>query len=93
MLGCYVCVTRRERVGRLELAMASVEAEYENGVLRPMKPLRLQPGERVYIIVKRRPDEARWDLKRLANASDEDRELAAAGLDEWGQALNDEDNH
>jgi predicted DNA-binding antitoxin AbrB/MazE fold protein len=73
--------------------MASVEAEYENGVLRPMKPLRLQPGERVHIIVNHRPDPARWDLQQLANASDEDRELATAGLDEWGQALNDEDDH
>ena len=73
--------------------MASVEAEYQNGVLRPLKPLRLQPGERVHIIVKRRPDAARWDLKRLANASDEDRELAAVGLDDWGQVLNDEDDH
>ena len=56
-----------------------------NGVLRPMKPLRLQLGERVHIIVKRRPDAARWDLQRLANAGDKDRELSAAGLDEWGK--------
>jgi predicted DNA-binding antitoxin AbrB/MazE fold protein len=76
--------------------MASVEAEYENGVLRPMKPLRLQPGERVHIIVQRQADASRWDLKRLANAShasDEEQELAAAGLDEWEQVLNEEDGH
>jgi len=73
--------------------MASVEAEYENGVLRPMKPLRLQPGERVHIIVQRQADASRWDLKRLANVSDEDQELARAGLDEWGQALKEEDDH
>jgi predicted DNA-binding antitoxin AbrB/MazE fold protein len=71
--------------------MASVEAEYENGVLRPMKPLRLQPGERVHIIVKRQPDPSRWDLKRLTYGSAEDRELAQAGLEEWDQALKDED--
>ena len=72
--------------------MASVEAQYDNGVLRPMRPLRLQPGERVHIIVKRQPDASRWDFQRLANVSEEDRELAAAGLDEWEQALKDEDN-
>jgi predicted DNA-binding antitoxin AbrB/MazE fold protein len=73
--------------------MASVEAEYENGVLRPATPLRLRPGERVHIIVQRQPDASRWDLERLASVSDDDRELAAAGLDEWGQALKDEADH
>ena len=73
--------------------MASVEAQYEDGVLRLMMPLRLQPGERVHIIVKRQPDASRWDLKRLACVSDEERELAAAGLHEWEQAVKDEDDH
>jgi predicted DNA-binding antitoxin AbrB/MazE fold protein len=72
--------------------MASVEAAYENGVLRPMKPLRLQPGERVHIIVKRQPDASRWNLQRLAHASDEDLELASAGVDDWAQTLKDEDD-
>jgi predicted DNA-binding antitoxin AbrB/MazE fold protein len=71
--------------------MACVEAEYENGVLRPMTPLRLQPGERVRITIRRQADASRWDLERLANVSDEDRELATAGLDHWGnQALKHE---
>ncbi|TMQ19058.1 MAG: DUF104 domain-containing protein [Deltaproteobacteria bacterium] len=72
--------------------MASVEAEYENGVLRPMRPLHLQPGERVHIIVKRQPDASRWNLERLANVSDDERELAAAGIDDWARSLQDEDN-
>ena len=71
--------------------MASVEAEYDNGVLRPMKPLRLQPGERVHLIVTRRPDASRWNLARLAGANDEDVQLASAGLDDWAQMLTDED--
>jgi len=72
--------------------MASVEAEYENGVLRPRKPLRLRQGERVHIIVTRQPDPSRWDLGRLAGtAGTEDRELAAAGLEEWADGLKRED--
>jgi predicted DNA-binding antitoxin AbrB/MazE fold protein len=63
--------------------MATVEAEYQDGVLRPMKPLRLQPGSRVHIIVKRQPDASRWNLARLADVGGEDLELAAAGLDDW----------
>jgi len=58
-----------------------------------MKPLRLQPGERVHIIVKRQPDASRWDLKRLACGSNEDREFVAAGLHEWEQAMQGEDGH
>jgi len=73
--------------------MASVEAEYQDGVLRPMKPLRLQPGERVHITVKRQPDAARWNLERLAKVSDEDLALASAGIADWAQALKDEDDH
>jgi predicted DNA-binding antitoxin AbrB/MazE fold protein len=72
--------------------MASVEAEYDNGVLRLMKPLRLQPGERV-IIVKRQPDASRWNLWRLAGASEDDVQLASTGLDDWAQMLKDEDGH
>lgn len=77
----------------LSSLMAPVEAEYENGVLRPVKPLRLRQGERVHIIVKRQPDPSRWDLKRLAKTSGaEDRDLAAAGVDEWAQSLKEEDD-
>jgi predicted DNA-binding antitoxin AbrB/MazE fold protein len=72
--------------------MASVEAQYEHDVLRPLKPLRLQPGERVHITVKRQPDAARWNLERLAYVSDEELELASAGIVDWAQALKDEDD-
>ncbi len=72
--------------------MASVEAQYENGVLRPPKPLSLQPGERVHITIKRQPDAARWNLEQLAKVSDEDVELASAGIADWAQALKNEDD-
>jgi predicted DNA-binding antitoxin AbrB/MazE fold protein len=71
--------------------MGPVDAWYENGVLRPVSPLPLQPGERVALVVVRRPDEARWDLDRLAAHADEDLALAEAGLDDWAAALERED--
>ena len=63
--------------------MRQVEALYENGLLRPAKPLNLRPGERVGLIVVRHSDPSRWDLKRLAAAESEDADLAGAGLDEF----------
>jgi predicted DNA-binding antitoxin AbrB/MazE fold protein len=71
--------------------MRPVEALYENGILRPAKPLNLRPGERVGVIVVRQPDSARWDLARLASLPSEDADLAGAGLEEWGAALDRED--
>jgi len=71
--------------------MRPVEALYENGLLRPAKPLNLRPGERVGVIVVRRADPSRWDLARLAANSTEDAELAAAGLDRWADSLDHED--
>jgi len=72
--------------------MGSVEADYENGLLRPVKPLRLRQGERVHLIVRRQPDPSRWDLTRIASTSVvEDRELASAGIDEWEKSLKGED--
>jgi predicted DNA-binding antitoxin AbrB/MazE fold protein len=41
-------------------------ARYEDGLLKPEKPLTLAPGERVALIVVRHPDPKRWDLERLA---------------------------
>jgi predicted DNA-binding antitoxin AbrB/MazE fold protein len=74
-------------------SVASVEADYEDGVLRPVKPLRLRPGERVHIFVRRQSDPARWDLDRLAkHGGEEDLELASAGLGDWAQSLKDEDD-
>jgi predicted DNA-binding antitoxin AbrB/MazE fold protein len=42
--------------------MEVIEAEFNDGVLRPMRRLPLRPGERVGIVVVRRPDPLRWDL-------------------------------
>ena len=71
--------------------MGPVEASYENGMLRPTKPLPLRAGERVAVIVVRRPDAARWDLDRLASASPEDEALTEAGLEDWAADLSAED--
>lgn len=73
------------------IGMRPVEALYENGLLRPAKPLNLRPGERVGLIVVRQADASRWDLARLAAASAEDDDLAAAGLDTWTANLDHED--
>lgn len=52
----------------------------------------LTPGERVALIVVRHPDPKRWDLERLARSgAEEDRGLAAQGLAEWADALDEED--
>jgi predicted DNA-binding antitoxin AbrB/MazE fold protein len=71
--------------------MRPVEALYENGLLRPAKPLNLRPGKRVGVIVVRQADPSRWDLARLAATSAEDSELATAGLDGWAANLDHED--
>jgi predicted DNA-binding antitoxin AbrB/MazE fold protein len=63
--------------------MRPVEALYENGLLRPAKPLNLRPGEHVGVIVVRQADPSRWDLARLAATSTDDAELADAGLEVW----------
>lgn len=67
--------------------MRSVEARYEDGVLKPSEPLSLKPGERVRLLVLRRSDPSRWDLARLVSAPEEDAELAASGLVDWADAL------
>jgi predicted DNA-binding antitoxin AbrB/MazE fold protein len=72
----------------------TVEARYEEGLLRPTTPLALKPGERVRLIVVRRPEPSRWDLERIAGtAGPEDDALAEAGLDDWVGALHQEDSH
>jgi predicted DNA-binding antitoxin AbrB/MazE fold protein len=73
------------------VVMRPVEALYENGLLRPAKPLNLRPGERVGVIVVRQADPSRWDLARLAATSTEDVELATAGLAGWATNLDHED--
>ena len=65
-----------------------VEAQYENGVLRPAERLGLRPGEQVSLIVMRRPDPSRWDYARLAKTmNEEDLALAEQGLAEWAAEL------
>jgi predicted DNA-binding antitoxin AbrB/MazE fold protein len=71
--------------------MDLIEATFEDGVLRPLRRLALRPGEHVGIVVVRRPDPARWDLKRLAGGSSEEQTLAESGLDAWESALDRED--
>ncbi len=71
--------------------MRPVQAHYENGMLRPAKPLPLRPGERVMVLVIQQPDPARWDLDRLAASPGEDEALAQARRDDWAAALERED--
>jgi predicted DNA-binding antitoxin AbrB/MazE fold protein len=71
--------------------MRPVEALYENGLLRPAKPLNLRPGERVGLIVVRRFEPSRWDLKRLAATNTDEADLTSAGLDEFANMLERED--
>lgn len=75
---------------RLAVVKALV-AQYENGVLRPSEQLALRPGERVNIIVIRRPDRRRWDLARLSRSSEEESALSEQGLSEWAANLDAED--
>ena len=68
--------------------MRLVEAQYENGVLRPVERLGLRPGERVKLMVMRHPDPRRWDLARLSsNSNQEDRLLSKQGLTDWADSL------
>src|SRR6266446_3972300 len=78
----------RVTVDRMEV----IEAEFNDGVLRPMRRLRLRPGERVGIMVVRRPDPLRWDLARLSRVVQDEDALAEAGLAEWEATLRHEDH-
>ena len=70
--------------------MRLVEAQYENGVLRAVERLGLRSGERVNLIVVRRPDPARWDLARLSRTSNqEDVSLSEQGVGEWAGSLDE----
>ncbi len=70
------------------LCMELIEADFDGAVLRPTHPLRLRPGERVGLVIVRRPDASRWNLEKLAKASeDDDRALSEEGLAEWADAL------
>ncbi len=70
------------------IAVRLVEAEYDNGVLRPVEHLALRPGERVSLMVLRRSDPRRWDFARLSSIShEEDLALSEEGLAEWANSL------
>ncbi len=72
--------------------MELIEAEFEDGILRPTRRLALREGERVSLLVVRRPDPERWNLARLSKiAGAESLELAEAGLGEWASTLDRED--
>ena len=73
------------------VSMGPIEADYRDGVLRPTRPLRLQQGERVAVVVLRKPDPKRWDLERLARAGHEDEQMARDGLTDWAGNLDHED--
>jgi len=72
--------------------MRLVEAVYEKGLLKPMKPLKLRPGECVGLIIVRRPNPSRWNLDGIANTVDvEDKQLTEQGLEDWSVNLESED--
>ena len=72
--------------------MKIIEARYEEGLLKPTEPLPLRAGERVNLIVVRRPDANRWNLDRLKEiANEEDITLAEQGLTDWAAKLDEKD--
>ncbi len=72
--------------------MRTIEARYEDGLLKPEEPLALTPGERVALILVRHPDPKRWDLHRLAKTgAEEDLVLSETGLADWADTLDEED--
>jgi len=72
--------------------MRLVEARYEKGMLKPREPLALRSGESVNLIVVRRADPSRWDMKRLAKSGDaEDLALAEQDIENWVAKLDEED--
>ena len=74
--------------------MKIVEARYEEGLLKPTEPLPLRSGERVNLIVVRRPDPNRWNLDRpKESANEEDIALAEQGLADWSAKLDEEDRN
>jgi len=73
--------------------MRVVEAQYDKGLLRPSTPLALRPGERVRLIVVRKPDPSRWDFARFANRLGADEAaLTQQGLEDWVANLDEEDH-
>jgi len=72
--------------------MRLVEARYEKGILKPREPLALRSGESVNLIVVRRADPSRWDMKRLAKSGNEEElTLSEQGIQDWAAKLEQED--
>ena len=72
--------------------MRLVEARYEKGILKPREPLPLRSGESVNLIVVRRADPSRWDMKRLAKCGNEEElTLSEQGIQDWAAKLDVED--
>jgi predicted DNA-binding antitoxin AbrB/MazE fold protein len=72
--------------------MRFIEARYDQGMLKPAEPLALRSGESVHLIVVRRADPKRWDIRRLAEAgSAEEVALAEQGIENWLEKLDEED--
>jgi len=72
--------------------MRLVEARYEKGILKPREPLALRSGESVNLIVVRRADPSRWDMKRLAKSGNEEElTLSEQGIQDWAAKLDVED--
>ncbi len=71
-----------------------MEAQYENGILRPVEHLDLRSGEHVNLIVIRRPEPRRWELARLSSTStQEDLTISEQGLADWADSLDAAEHH
>ena len=74
-------VLPRSRPHDTIMGVRVVEAQYDDGILRPTERLGLRPGERVNLIVVRRSDPSRWDFAKLAKTTNrDDIALAEQGL-------------
>ena len=52
------------------MGIMKLEASYDAGILKPKEPLPLRQGERVNLIVVRRPEPSGWNLARLKECSE-----------------------
>ena len=69
-------------------SMKTFEVRYEDGVLKPAKPLPLTPGENIAVILVRPDDPRLKNLERfVATHAEELDYLTEAGLQEWVEML------
>jgi predicted DNA-binding antitoxin AbrB/MazE fold protein len=72
--------------------MKTFAMRYEDGVLKPSKPLPLSPGESVEVVLIGPADPRLQNLQRFAAEHGEDLDfLTRVGLDEWSAMLERED--